>query len=39
MLADPKLGRSMTAAMSDAIKAARAPVDGVHDWYDGATFL
>jgi len=28
----------MTAAMSDAIKAAKVPVDGVRDWYDGMTF-
>jgi len=38
MLADSKLGQSMTAAMSGAIEAAKVPVDGVRDWYDGMTF-
>ena len=38
VLADPVLGRSMTTAMADAIKAAKSPSDGVRDWYDGKNF-
>jgi len=38
MLAHREVGPSMTIAMADARQAAKLPLDGVRDWFDGNIF-